>query len=560
MTYILLFFILIFLTFLAILIHNKTKSHLSEDCNSDNDCPKDYSCQENPEINNKKQCLPSNKIFCKITPSTELMKCSITDPNSCSVCLNNPQYSCVEVNKDNPYIWKQNGVNMNIPDSSTGFGWCLPDIVNRDIECNKFTADYILQEIKPGVYQWGCSCKYPNLFDHVGEAGSDCLVRRACREVDGFGKLYVPIQNSKICKIDSDCGSNNKCLNPLNPIPCGYTNDGGIEPSNDCSTSGSCVCHTSWEGPIVSEIDPLAGQCVCRNNYDFQCIKRSSDNFELNCIKGQCTCDGCSEAPSNTCNSSLPQHTCCNCPKGMIRCPDDIPSNNTGLINYCLRTGSTCIADPCKTTSVPDGYYDSNIGSCICPGGGTPIEDENSPVGLVCKNLCEGNGPCGNRGTCYTVGNQARCKDCVCPFINEGDTTCTCSIMKEGNIYGQQGSLCCNDKDCCSGNCSGNCDNTGDSGICIGPSPVISTGDCTPIPPITPTECKPGFSCPAGSSCIESKKGNNDFSCCPYPSGVSCYNGTPTSNPNCCPSDYPICNTTLKQCISTDGKSSIPFK
>lgn len=560
---VLIFIILLTATIIIIAILSRRKeSALSEFCNSDSDCPKTMMCMPNPQNEDKKQCFDANKFFCTAFPFTALTKCSLSDPNSCGMCLNDPTFTCVEVSKEKPYTWVKDGGVVQLPFSEPGYGWCLPNIQNRDITCNSFTSDYVLQEVGDGVYQWGCHCKYPTLFDHAdGGTSSDCTHPVACGSDNGFGKLFVP--TSKGCKNTQDCSSGDLCRSPVSPYPCGYS-DSGLQPEVDCSDPKSkCVCHAQWSKETAKNTNPLTGQCVCSPGLDFQCVKRSSDYFEFNCVQGLCDPWGIDQ--SEKCNQKKcytkggTACVCCKCPEGYLRCPDDIISNNKGLASYCEHNGPTCIADPCKSTEVPDGYFDKTLGTCVCPGETSiVVEDENSPIGVVCKNPCSStSNPCGNRGKCYVQNNQALCCDCVSPYTNVGDNSCTCA-GQTGHL--QKGAQCCHDYDCASGNCGHDPFCLGPSpkpGICVG-DPIVSPEDkcgantCTPKK-TGPVYCGTNAECPQGSTCCQNS--DKSWNCCPYEDGVCC-----GDNEHCCPGDHPVCAVNLGVCQKKDGSDPIPWK
>lgn len=579
------FIVLLLITVIIIVVNNaKSKSHLTSACTSDDDCPDSDLCIPNPEEQGEKQCFPADKTFCKVQPVTDLQECLCpsVDENGvcqgstdCDKCLNNPKFSCIQVSDKNPYKWKQGKTEIQVPNSERGHGWCLPNIQNRDITCNPYTSDYVLHEIGPGQYEWGCLCKYPNLFDNAQGPLSNCTLPRACGTVTGtttLGKLYVP--NKKECHSNSDCGGNDVCLDVFTPSPCGYDDISKHIETNDCKNSDSCVCHTPWEGSITEDTDPLTGQCVCEDNLEYQCVVRSSDYFEMNCVKGFCSSvEGAREADSSTCNASQCYKQdgdcmCCKCPPGYIRCPDDINSNNSGLVTYCTKAGPTCIRDPCSTKEVPGGYWDPEKNSCVCPGENfVSMSDENSAVGQVCKDACQGNGPCGNRGTCYfpeggkTV-EDALCCNCHCPYTNEGDDSCTCSATlksTKGAIRQANGGECCSDGDCCSGNCKdadcGGTDRGSGYGLCVGdikPNSSCDDKKCTIKPPSPPVTCPDSTMCPYQTTCCESKDGT--YNCCPYENGSCCGDGI-----HCCPSSHPVCDVANKTCTTKDGKSKVPW-
>lgn len=583
MLLIVLFSFLVITIIIVAIVVSKNNQTFSEFCSSSSDCPQGYECIENPELENKKQCFPSDKIFCAISPSTALMKCKLSDPNSCDACLNNPAFSCVEVTPDKPFSWTHNGQPVYIPPSAQGYGWCLPKVDNSSIKCNLFTSQPMLEQIGDKEFEWGCTCKY-NVFGHDSTADSSCTHVLACGQDNDSGTLYTltsPNEKDWIsCKQDTDCsgistlsGKPGMCRAPMtSPLPCGYANgSSGLEPKVDCSKDSSkCYCHVPWEGTLVDLVDPLSGQCVCNDDRDYQCITQASDSFAMNCVQG--FCQPFSEAiGSGSCNKGscfIPPGgndcICCSCPEGYIRCPDDIPSNNIALINYCKNTGPTCIKDPCSTDEVPNGYWNLQEQQCVCPGDASAAKpDPDSAVGQYCANLCGKNSPCGSRGSCYVANvggtKQALCCSCTGGFTNKGDPSCTCS-----ELTGKQPIMgtCEADTDCASGHCCGvKCTWSPDhterictSGNCCGTDPINSQcGTDTCVPNSTgPVLCGGTSSCPQDSTCCQTSDGI--WQCCPYPNGTCCDDGI-----HCCPSDHPVCNTKAGYCTKKDGSDPIKW-
>lgn len=602
---ILLLLLLIFLVIVIIIAASRSKSKdrtFSDTCETDKDCGNLESCVYDPETK-QSQCVPADKKFCVLDPPTELQSCECElDENgncknsetTCEKCLNSPAFSCISVTPEKPYVWKQGTKNVYIPNSPTGYGWCLPNVVNKNVTCNPFTSDYVLAQVGPNEYEWGCYCKHENLFDHSQGPLSDCTNVKACRTSHGagpiLGNLFVPHPESNSCKQDSDCSTGQKCLSPYSPEPCGYDYDNKPVQNMtkvDCKDPNSkCVCHVPWQGEeIVNNVDPLSGQCVCNKIEDkqlqYQCVVRSNDYFEMNCVQGFCdpfNTDSSSKCNQNQCFGGSGNCTCCNCPKGYIRCPDDIPSTNIGLITYCMNNGPMCVLDPCSTAEVPDGYYDPTLPGCVCPGD-TCIsqEDESSAIGQICIDACKGNGPCANRGKCIVPSgsksyNDAVCCDCVPLWTNEGDKSCTCSKIaknKRGKDKRLVGFPCCEDDDCYSGECTGrlkgvDCILGLTSGICGGKDGPLSP--CSDTPCAKPNVCPDNSTvCPKDNMCCKTDSG---FSCCPYPNGACSTTGktccpenyTSCGDVGCCPPDHPKCDADKKVCTTNDDKDPIPMQ
>jgi len=594
---IIIFGVLLLFTVIIIAVHKaSSKSGLSQSCSTDADCPKGDHCVADPQAGGKTHCIPSDQLFCKIDPPTELKQCECpnVDENGicvgstgCDKCLNNPKFSCIQVSDKHPYSWQQGNKKITIPNSPRNYGWCLPNVINRDVKCNPYTSEYILAQVGDNEYEWGCYCKYPNLFGNSNTL-NNCDFVYACAASVGeggekLGTLMVPSKDEVKCHLDSDCPTNEKCLQPRDPPPCGYNSTSKHIITTDCKDSNNCVCHTEWAGEYTLDSNPLDGQCVCNKlndkQLDYQCVVRSQDYFEMNCVKGYCgSVEGSSPTkkicttPGETgcCDPQKCFHPdpndpsqcmCCDCPDGYIQCPDQIASGNEGLILYCQETGPMCVKDPCATPQVPGGYWNGQ--NCECGKGHVAIEDENSAVGQICGDPCAGNGPCGNRGTCYFPDDgqtvqDARCCDCVCPYTNENDDTCTCSNTSKnsgGNVKIGSGGECWWDNDCCSGDCHGG--GGGSSGFCRGASVITSPCNakkkCIPKPPKPPVTCDDGSSCPYDTSCC-ALPGGDKYNCCPYSDGTCCDDGY-----HCCPSSHPKCDSAAKVCRREDGSDPISW-
>lgn len=566
---------LVLLVIIVIIALERKGSNLSEFCTDSSDCPVGDACISNPQLGGKKQCFPINQLFCGIVPVTTLSMCSLEDPNSCSQCLNTPVFSCVAVNDENPYTWSKNGTKVSIPNSPSGQGWCLPDIVNRNVTCNPFTSEYVLYEVGENEYEWGCACKYPNLFDHSEGPDSDCTFIRACNaEYNNIGSFNVPRPDQKACNQNTDCSpvgstaSTDVCLQPMSPYPCGYGSTGAPQQPIDCSTEEGCVCHTPWSGDTVNLVDPMSGRCSCNASADltFQCVASSPDYVQMNCVQGYCA--GYETAVgSESCNqlqcykSNQNECICCDCPTGYIRCPDDVILSNSSLIAFCEANGPTCFKDPCSTSDVPNGYFDKTTGSCVCPGDTCrAVEDTNSAVGEICRDLCGAQNVCGNRGTCYVPANSnsALCSNCVFPFNNRTDNTCTCSGYDQ---RGLGGAPCSGNSECLCNNC--NIDPYGNDGNCDFstnfPPNTFPTDNsvCVPTSVDQPVQCSSTVFCPFDTTCcpIPSTTSTTLYGCCSLPNATCCSDGV-----HCCPSDHPVCNVSVQQCTKSDGSDPQPWQ
>jgi hypothetical protein len=302
-----------------------------------------------------------------------------------------------------PYIVLDNDKPRNIPTSPNGKGWCLLPIDQKKVSCNPWTSDTIL--INETVnkenpkYQWGCYCTNPDQF-RQDTIFDNCTVEQICGADIGDGELWVPHKDKISCSSTTQCPDNGKCC-PPNQIngSCSI-----LDPNSDN------YCFVKWSDQPMS--DPSTGRCECKKGMKF--VLNTTTN-EMECVPDSCYPHGVYDGVTEMCK----------CEPGFIRCPKDV--SNPGAIN-CSKDLPQCIPDPCN----PGGDFTSqNSAGCICKKVGnityTAIQDNSSPVGISCANLCENNNGCGEgdnkRGDCIpsgtTIKDQATyCTNCIAPFCN----------------------------------------------------------------------------------------------------------------------------------------------
>lgn len=466
--------------------HFSKGSHYQEKCTVDDDCSKGYKCIFSRDMNHN-ICVPSNDKECNISKDiTQMQSCDPTDNNSCNMCINQPAFSCVVVGKlelktggtgykdgicsttttgsgtgmilniktsdgvvkdvsiietgnnytknetitilsvgsdnlatlkfsENPYSWKKGTDIINVPESLENKGWCLPD-VKQTTSCNQFTSDTILVEKEDKKYEWGCHCTIQNLFDQLSPL-SDCNLEKACGHDSESGELYVVGKNRSSCTKNSDCiGSDADSL-------CCLVDTTGTETGNcDDAISGDKYCHVPWLSQQNS--DPRYGRCECRKGLTYY-----GTNYN-NIYTKSCVSDSCSPGTKSN------EGGTCTCPVGYINCPEDIPDS---ILKTSCANNPKCIPDPC----LPLGEYDKQTKTCKCDKSTTAAVKnvDQPPIGQICVELCENNGPCGSgdykRGTCTVSGSdpdkKAVCNNCVCPYCNSGDFDCKNSSEQISN-------------------------------------------------------------------------------------------------------------------------------
>lgn len=492
--YLFLIFIII-ISFLIYFIYHKIKPIYKPSCNSDSDCLSSQRCIYVPEYS-RKICVDFGKTPCKLEP-TQLTQCDLNNPSACLNCVNLPEFKCIEVSygkldinnsgskyadgivtvnggsgknmsiniktsngkiinasvhypgigykkndiltvnggingsvilitEPKPYIWKKDKTIINIPESNANKGWCLPPIPSFK-NCNELTSNTVLINTGNNTYEWGCECNIPNLFTQSSPS-ENCNIELACGYPED-GTLYIP--SSTTCNTDADCNTGGYCY---------------LSTTDEHEFNNKKYCYYDWLKN--QNIDPRDGICKCIKGKTYIGYK-IGDQYFKNCVNDSCAPNG--KSTKNNCLNDMT--SCCICNSGYIRCPDDIPISNTTLYNQC-KTVPQCIKDPCQ----PLGHFDPINKTCICDATSTSalIDDDQSPIGVSCIDLCKGNGPCGNRGTCYVTGTdpnkKSACKNCKCPWANVGaDQTCLYNTGQKDD-----GDTCLYDSDCCSHDCK-NC-------------------------------------------------------------------------------------------------------
>lgn len=324
------------------------------------------------------------------TDPKDLYTCNPANQDQdCLVCKGTLPHSCVVINADNPHKYQSGtGPAINIPDSPTGMGWCLPAEV-KTLPCNQFTGFPVLAK-KGNDYVWKCQCRDENLFINAGEFG-DCIQEVAC---------------------GAQANSNNYLVCP----------------------EGSSFCTPGTKWLDEKNYDPSKAVCHCATGYttgnNHECIQNT-------CVPGTLTTEPGSNIPT------------CNCPdktgspgswNSYILCP-----SNT--VDICSPEAPKCIKDPCN----PHGYYDGTKCVCdenykpyldstslVGYSCYSPCDDANNPCGV---------GPL-KRGDCYydTVNQKASCRNCTGFWTQqskEDDPNQLCTKQ-----LGMLGDSCQNDSDC----------------------------------------------------------------------------------------------------------------
>jgi len=412
MHYIISVFILSLFTILGVLVfkHQNTKvegngnfATMFDKCDNDADCPNDGKCTTN---NSRTRC--SNAVensVCNLDENPTI--CNMEDDNStqCAYC-SNIQWQCSR-NKD--IVINNKKISLPVP-GNPDLGVCQPVISNQ--LCNNFTSQYQLTKSRDGNdYSWKCRCKNPTMMTHepsVNE-GSNCIEALACGK---NGQLYVPLDEKKICAINSDCNGTDKCCLEDDSIGrvCHVDGEPGIQGG---------VCHRKWDrlDKSVNESDPSNGKCLCDDGYTYTGSKTDSTVYTKKCIPDTWSNgNGYVNARKSTDGITL------TCDPGYISCDKDnigVSIKNQFLKAKCENNPS-CIEDPCK-----NGYIDEN-GDCQCNDNYVVDSDPTSANLQYCRPLPTDGSNCNFQGTSYKDEfGEEKCR-CNCPWT--GDTCKTLGL------------------------------------------------------------------------------------------------------------------------------------
>jgi len=331
---------------------------------------------------------------CTVFPFSELKECDPTDNAACIYCKGG--FACVSVTDDNPHNYSPDGgaTKLKIPNGN----WCLPAKF-ASANCDPYVSTPILTKKDADTFMWRCHCKYPYLFENVN--------------------------------VDSDCSSQ---------IACGHSSD----PAQSlgklvCPTGSPEVCNAGDPWTTYSKWDPKYGVCECKDGYTYQdqsyggvqiktCVNNTcAPGSPTKGLKDSCDCPDKKQYPDKTWDS-------------WVSCPQEVVPT---VAVRCTDLGNPqCFPDPCN----PNGYWDNDAQTCVCNAPFSPfqVQPQESPVGWQCRNLCDDNGPCDDRGTCFVPpqADIAQCKNCRQGWANGKLHECATPCLENGELC-EDKSQCC---------------------------------------------------------------------------------------------------------------------
>ncbi|XP_028157244.1 uncharacterized protein LOC114350564 isoform X7 [Ostrinia furnacalis] len=362
---------------------------------------------------------------------------------------------------------------------------------------------------------------------------AECFIRDhrpVCSCRDGFDGDPYRVCRIVGCRTDSECESNEACVNGNCISPCLLNSTCGA--NADCLVERNrplCRCRNGFEGDARVGCNPIE----CRTNSDCPLDKQCHAHRCINpCLSG------------NTCGRNakclVPNHIAvCKCDIGYIGSPyvecrpetiaecyvdADCPPKSACLSSRCV---NPCTAlHPCSTPArcevsptlpvrtmictCPPGYV-SNGGGICRPA--TPISDvvceidtdctsNHACITSICKNPCD----CGPNTDCLIKEHKPVCA-CRPGYIGDARTGCY-------KVLCRSDSQCSDDESCINNRCVPACsvepDVCGSLAECYGLEhraacrcKIGTTGN--PTIGCTPIGCRADSDCPLDRSCINTK-------------------------------------------------------
>lgn len=460
------------------------------ECRVDSDCPSKHACLRD-------QC---REACSELKPCTGNARCSVSDsiPFRTLVCRCPEGY---------------------IPDEG---GACKP----AQLPSPSCSSDQDCSEQESCVNR---ICRNPC---NCGE-NAECFVRNhrpvcSCRE--GFDG--DPYRTCRVvgCRADSECESNEACVNGNCVSPCLLNNTCGA--NAECHVERNrplCRCRNGFEGDAYVGCNAIE----CRTNGDCPLDKQCHAHRCINpCLSGN-TCGVNAEClvrnhiPVCKCNTGYIGSPYVECRPEIIAecfvdadCPSRFACLSSKCVNPCtaLRPCSTparCEVSPTLPVrtmlcTCPPGYV-SNGGGVCRPA--TPIADavceidtdctsNHACITSICKNPCD----CGPNTDCIIKDHKPVCA-CQPGFIGDARTGCY-------KVLCRSDSQCSDDESCINNRCVPACsvepDVCGSSAECYGLEhraacrcKIGTTGN--PSIGCTPIGCRANSDCPTDKSCINSK-------------------------------------------------------
>ncbi|XP_052871499.1 neurogenic locus notch homolog protein 1-like, partial [Anopheles cruzii] len=311
---------------------------------------------------------------------------------------------------------------------------------------------------------------------------SPCGPRSQCRDINGSPSCsclanYIgsPPNCRPECSINSECPSNQACMNEKCRDPC--PGSCGINARcNVINHTPICTCEEGYTGDPFTSCRPMPPPHPCNP---------SPCGANAQCNNGVCTC--------------LPEYQ--GDPYRGCR-PECVLNSDCARDRACIR--SKCV-DPCPGTCGQDALCEviNHIPMCRCPDGmaGNAFVQCRPQQSPVVTNPCYPS-PCGPNSQCREINGQAVCS-CVPGYIGS-PPTCRPECVVSAEC--PQNQACTNQKcrDPCLGTCGvgARCSVVNHNPICS--CPERFTGDpfvrCQPIiePPVQMTPQNPCQPSPCG--------------------------------------------------------------
>lgn len=361
------------ITVILVLHFSSPSGSFKKSCSSDDDCSDGGKCIYDPDYN-KKICTSGK--YCNILDTDNLLECT-PGKSDCDICINQPAYTCVVVDKDNPYKVRKGNKDINLPDSNPGKGWCLPPFKSSN-KCNPMTADTVLEQTVDSegntIYEWSCLCKYPDLV--TKSQGGDCDVVVACGEhIENGGVLYTE-DNTRWNKDKNTDPRKGSCKCPTGEKYIGTSTykecvSDSCAPNGHIGEDRKCVCNPGW----ISCPDQVSNENIskyCNPSMSICIPDPCYPGGEYNKQTG-CTCKhpdyirvANEDSPTSAkCRKACPSSVCDD--RGTCKVTTDPKTNEPTEVCYDCNCPYTNVGDTDKLCSVDSGKEPRKGNSCDKP-------------------------------------------------------------------------------------------------------------------------------------------------------------------------------------------------
>lgn len=463
---------------------------MSQSCTTTADCAKGQKCISDPNRSSQSLCAEAHMMNCEFDHDfSKLISCTLDDPSSCTMCVNQPAFKCQVVHFGKPQLLTP-GRNY----TSGTYQAALIDPVTstyntlRDMNVSITVADTVNGTVdRVRILDPKQQYKQGDMFLILG-GNNEAKIRLT----EPPAPFFWQKGNTKLVLPETEPGKG-WCLPPvIQSAQCNpFTSDAVLMQKIDDTTGKmiyewGCYCkvpslmqHDSTPGSNCSALVGCGGydlyvpetnatncsknsDCTAANQKccsDTKCLQSLTDTFSGGSL-GRCMTrwatgdttrnprDGTCDCPSNTYYNTFKSNeyvlkSCsvdpcgpngvregsnllCTCKPGFVSCG---LQSGTGVQVTDARCATPTMRNRCLVDPCAPGGTMRQGGGCNCRLNEDYVEtnDPNAIGGKICKKLCVNNGPCGTRGKCKIVAGKEEC-ECICPYTAQDATDKFCNL------------------------------------------------------------------------------------------------------------------------------------